>query len=223
VPERRFIDLTLPLDAGTQVYPGDPRVVIEPDQTVAQGGFNVHRFTLGTHTGTHLDAPYHIDDGGTRVDAIDLGLLAGPAVIADARHRGDRCVITVNDLSPCLDALGAGVVLLVRTGWTAHHGTPRYLDHPYLDAEACRAVLDRGVRTLGVDAMSLDETADGDHPGAGWPCHHLVLGVGGVLIENLTNLDRIDFPDPFVTAFPLRLTGLDGSPVRAVAMDRPPG
>ena len=121
-------------------------------------------------------------------------------------------------ISPGLK-LEAGTIAVLWTGWTRHYGTSAYFDHPYVDPAACQALLDAGVRTIGVDALSIDESIDDDHPGAGWPCHDLVLGAGGVLLENLAHLDRIDFHDPFITALPLRLTGLDGSPVRAAAFD----
>jgi kynurenine formamidase len=80
-------------------------------------------------------------------------------------------------------------------------------------------ILATGVRSIGVDAMSIDETVDDEHPGDGWPCHQRVLGSGGVLLENLAHLDRVDFARPFLSALPLRLTGADGSPVRAAAFD----
>ena len=82
------------------------------------------------------------------------------------------------------------------------------------DADACRALLDRGVRTIGLDTPSIDET-----PSATYPCHHMIAAAGGVIVENLTNLAAVDFPDPFLSVLPLRLTGADGAPVRAVALD----
>jgi kynurenine formamidase len=215
----RAVDLSLPIEPESQVYPGDPPVEIGIEATVADGGFNVRRMAFGSHTGTHCDAPYHVDDAGARIDELDLRLFTGPGVVLDVRHRRDRELITLADLTPQLHRLAAGDILLLHTGWTRHYRTARYFDHPYLAQDACQAVLETGVRVLGVDTLSLDETTDEQHPGVGWPCHQRVLGAGGVLIENLTNLDRIDFTDPFVCALPLRLAGSDGSPVRAVALE----
>jgi kynurenine formamidase len=215
---RRVVDLTLPLDNGTTVYPGDPLVDIRttgPDEA----GFRVTSIGVGSHTGTHCDAPLHFVGDGAPIDEVDLGLFAGPMVLLDVRHRGDRALITVDDVAPSLDRLGAGVVAVLWTGWTAHYGTERYFAHPFVSPAACAAILGTGARTIGVDAMSIDETVDDEHPGEGWPCHGLVLGAGGVLLENLAHLDRVDFPRPFLSALPLRLTGADGSPVRAAALD----
>ena len=215
---RRMVDLTLPLSGETQVYPGD-----QPVEVVLGGidpeGFHSSHVSFGTHSGTHCDAPMHFVAGGASLDAVDLTLFAGPAVLIDVRHRGDREHISLADVAPSLDSLGPGVIAVLHTGWTRHYGTPRFFDHPVLTPDACQAIVDRGVRTLGVDAMSLDETVVDGSPGAGWPCHRIVLGAGGVLLENLAYLDRIDFARPYLTAFPLNLTAVDGSPVRAVAHD----
>lgn len=213
---RTVVDLSLPLDDATLVYPGDPATDIRtegPDEA----GFHVTSIGVGSHTGTHCDAPFHLVPDGARIDEVDLRLFSGPMRLLDVRGRDDRAVIGVDDVRPHLDGLGEGVVAVLWTGWTQHYGTPRYHAHPYLAPEACALLLATGVRCLGVDALSVDQTADEDHPGQGWPCHRAVLGAGGVLLENLANLEAVDFPDPFLVALPLRLTGADGSPVRAAA------
>jgi kynurenine formamidase len=215
---RRVVDLTLPLDNATTVYPGDPLVDIRtegPDEA----GFHVTSIGVGSHTGTHCDAPFHFVGDGAPIDEVDLALFAGPLVLIDVRGRTDRAVIGVDDIAAALGALGPGVIAVLNTGWTQHYGTDRYFAHPYVDPAACEALLATGVRSIGVDAMSIDETVDDQHPGSGWPCHRLVLGCGGVLLENLAHLERVDFVRPFLSALPLRLTGADGSPVRAAAFD----
>ena len=112
--------------------------------------------------------------------------------------------------------------MLLHTGWDAHYGTPAYFENPYLDADACRRLLERGVRTNGLDALNLDETPDDQHPGVGFPCHHLIADLGGVIIENLRGLGDIDFADPFISVLPSRLEAADGAPVRAVAVELAP-
>ena len=215
---RRVVDLSVPLDAATQVYPGDPPVRTEPVATIDRDGYHLLAVHMGSQSGTHCDAPYHFLDGGARIDELDLRLFAGPGVLVDVRGRPDRAVIGPVDLGP-LDRVRAGTIVLLHTGWSAHYGTPRYADHPFLGADACRALLDRGVRTIGLDTPTVDETPDADRPAGDWPCHRLVAAVGGVIVENLTNLAAVDFPDPFLSVLPLRLTGADGAPVRAVALD----
>jgi kynurenine formamidase len=114
--------------------------------------------------------------------------------------------------------LQPGTVVLLHTGWASRYGTPEYFAHPYLDADACRRLLDLGVRTICVDAINLDETPDDEHPGEGFPVHHLIARAGGVIGENFRNLEQVDWADPFLLSLPIRLVGADGAPVRAVAV-----
>jgi kynurenine formamidase len=118
--------------------------------------------------------------------------------------------------------LRAGVVVLLRTGWSEHYGTPAYFANPFLDAGACRRLFDLGVRTVCIDAINLDETPDEQHPGEGFPVHHVIARAGGVIGENFRNLDRVDWADPFVMCLPIALEAADGAPVRAVAVELQP-
>ena len=216
----RLVDLSVPVDAGTQVFPGDPVFASRPHTTVAADGYNVQALTLGSQTGTHVDAPFHFVEDGLRVDQLDLTRLTGPAVVVDVRGRAPRSRLTWADLSAT--RIPEGAIVLLHTGWSVHYGTPAYFDHPFLDAAACRRLLAAGVRTIGLDAPNIDLTPTDDDPGEGYPVHHLVAAAGGVVCENLTNLAAVDFPDPFVSLLPLRLTGADGAPVRAVAAELAP-
>jgi kynurenine formamidase len=216
---RRIVDLSHPVGDETPVYPGDPEPSFTPAATIAEHGYNVLHVRMGSQTGTHLDAPYHFLDDGARVEDLDLALLCGNAVIADVRGKGPREPITWRDLEPITDALAPGVLLVLHTGWSEHWGTERYAAHPFLDGDAARRVVDLGVRTVAIDAMSLDETVDtAEHP-SGFAAHHAVLGSGGVIAENLTNLTAVDFDEPVVSLLPILLRGADGAPVRAVAME----
>ena len=214
----RVVDLSLAVDADTQVFPGDPKVRLDVACTIAEDGFNILSVVMGSQSGTNCDAPYHFLDSGARIDEMDLRLFAGPGVIVDVRHKNDREPITTVDMRPYVDRLATGTIVLFNTGWSKHYRTPRYFEHPFLGEDACRLLLQHGVLTVGLDVMNIDETPDDEHPGAGWPCHRLIAGAGGVVVENLTHLDEVDFEDPFISVMPLRLTGADGAPTRAVAM-----
>lgn len=215
----RVVDLSRRVDGATQVYPGDPHVRLEPAATLAADGVNVTGVHIGSHSGTHADAPYHFVEDGARIDDVDPRLFVGPAAVLDVRGKAPRERITAEDLRPHADRLHEGVIAVIRTGWEDHYGTPLYYDHPFLDARAAHLLLDAGVKTLAVDALNVDETVlEGEHP-EGYPVHRAVLGSGGVIAENLTNLAGIDFPDPLFSLLPIKLGGADGAPVRAVAME----
>lgn len=217
----RIVDLSHPLHNGTPVYPGDPEPAFTPATTVAEDGYNVLNVRMGSQTGTHLDAPYHFLEDGDRVDQLDLGLLCAPAVVVDVRGKQPREAITWEDLEARSAALAPGVILVLHTGWSEHWGTDVYAEHPFLDGAAAERVVAAGIRTVAIDAMSLDETTEAaEHP-SGFAAHFEVLGAGGTIAENLTNLAGIDFPDPVVSLLPIRLRGADGAPVRAVAFEVP--
>jgi kynurenine formamidase len=217
----RTIDLSVPLDEGTPVYPGDPVPRIRPASTIAVDGFNLLAVSMGSQTGTHVDAPFHFQEGGARIDELDLSLFVGPGVVVDLTGHQARQPIGWDAVAPYAHRFGPGRIVLLHTGWSAHLGTDRYYDHPYLTADACARMLDLGVRTFLLDAVNIDETPDADHPGVGFPVHHLIAAAGGVIGENLRNLELVDF-DPFISCLPLRLTGADGAPVRAVALQLEP-
>lgn len=216
------VDLSVPLGAGTAVYPGDPATRLRRHATVAVDGYELLEVRLGSQTGTHVDAPSHVLASGTTVDQVDLRRFAGPAVVVDVTSLPERGRITTEALAPVLHLLRPGVVVLLRTGWSDRRGGRSWLAHPYLDPSACELLLREGVRTIGIDAPSLDESPDdvGAGAGGGHPCHHLVAAAEGVIAENLTALERVEaLRDPLVCLFPVRLEGADGAWVRAVAME----
>ncbi|MFJ3790429.1 cyclase family protein [Kitasatospora sp. NPDC090091] len=240
-----LVDLTHQVTTAMPVYPGDPAVVLEPALTTATAGVNVLALHLGSQSGTHVDAPYHVDVTWPTLDGLPLERFTGPAVVADLRGLEPRAELTPELLAPALERAGAGTVLLLATGWARHWGTDAYLAHPSLTAEAAEAIVAAGVRTVGVDALSVDPTPDPgpgdpavaalladltdehDQPGAAEPtlaAHRVLLGApgGGVIAENLTDLrellDAQQAGRPVeVSLFPLRLVAADGAPVRAVA------
>jgi kynurenine formamidase len=215
----RVVDLSVSVGAGTVVYPGDPEPELTVHSTIERDGFNLLRVHMGSQTGTHVDAPYHFEQDAPRIDEVPLERFLGPAVVVDARAAGARGRITWEYVEPVADRLSAGVIVLLHTGWSAHYGTPAYFANPFLDAEACRRLLDLGVRTICIDAINLDETPDEEHPGEGFPVHHLIANAGGVIGENFRHLEQVDWDEPFVMCLPVALEAADGAPVRAVAVE----
>ena len=216
-----FIDLTHPLaDSAVQLYPGDPPYTCRPRATVVRDGYSIHDITLSSHTGTHIDAPSHFIADGKTIDQISLSTLTGPAVVIDLRHKQltERQIIEWGDIQEYAPQMRAGVILLLYTGWSQYWGTPKYYDHPYLSREAATRILESGVRVLGVDMLNPDETpyngVDNTH---GFGVHQEILGAGGVIAENLTNLQALGEGPNMIAFVPLNLVGSDGSPIRALA------
>lgn len=214
-----LLDLSVPIATGMPVYPGDPEVEAVPALTVADSGVNVLRLHMGSQTGTHVDAPFHIDDALPRLDELPLTRFTGPAAVMDARGLAPRTPITP-DLLP--DGLAPGVVLLIATGWSSRWGTDEYLAHPYPSPETAEAIVAAGVRTVGIDALSADRTPPPGSDGFSLAAHRILCGAGAVIAENLTGLGPLVAAQaegrPIeVSLFPIALAAADGAPVRAVA------
>ena len=221
---RKLIDLSHSLVSGqVPACTGHPSFHASLTFGLAKGDLaNVHSLALGTHTGTHLDAPYHFFEDGATVDRLDLSLLtAAPAVVADVRHRGAHERITWKDLAPTAEEITRrdARVLLLCTGWARNWAQANYRDHPYVDVEAVKQIMGLGVKVIGLDTLSPDEVTP-EAEGAG--VHRVVLGNGGIIVENLARLDALvesGWKCVTVSLLPLSLDGCDGSPVRAVAWE----
>ncbi len=208
-----IIDLSIPLTEDTPVYPGDSLPQIIPASSLEKEGYNLHQLRITTHTGTHLDAPAHLLAGGLTLDRLDLSLFAAEGVVVPVPGKQPGEEITLNDLPGPDKLLSPGMAVLFHTGWSKKAGCKQYYRHPYLSEEACQYLLGQGIRTFGIDTISIDPPDSTD-----FPVHRLIAANEGVIIENLANLEKVTFPHPLILCLPLPLKSSDGSPVRAVAL-----
>ncbi|KAJ7725075.1 putative cyclase [Mycena metata] len=184
--------------------------------SVEKDGYSVRSLSMGSHTGTHVDAPSHFFAQGKSIEQIPLETFIGPILLVDVTNKSPREAITWDDLTPYAPQMAAGIVLLLHTGWSRYWCTDKYLDHPFLERKAAEHIIASGVKVVGVDTLSPDETRlDGS---GSFGAHEVILGAGGVIAENLTNLHALDGSDYIVHLVPLNIDGSDGSPVRAFAM-----
>ena len=211
-----LIDLSHPIAGGMTVFPGDPAVSIENAASIETDGFRVSSLHLGTHTGTHLDAPAHSIADGATLEAVALDDLVAPLVVLDATGRAARDRIGVDVLNAAPE-IAPGDIVALRTSWDARFGDDTYLEHPVIDVALATALWHRGVRVLGVDTLNPDASWPGDNGAWALPVHEFWLGNGGVIVENLAALDRVPTSGAEAIILSLRLDGLDGAPVRAVA------
>lgn len=215
-----LIDLSHRIVGGMTVFPGDPAVSIAPAAEIATDGFRVSALHLGTHSGTHLDAPSHSIEEGNALELVPLEWLIAPLRIlhVPGLSSGDR--VTPELVADDLDPVTAGDIVAVRTGWSERFEKPDYVDHPVIDVRLAELLWERGVRVLGVDTLNPDPSTENAAGEWTLPVHELWLGRGGVIVENLTALNRVPSGDVEAIILPLNLPGLDGSPVRAIARVR---
>ncbi len=258
-----LIDLTQPFDSKLPVYPGDPLFSCRQSHTVPRDGYSVHALSYSSHVGTHVDAPSHFFANGATIDQLPLSTFIVPALVVDVSHKKARECIAWDTVEPMADRIRPGTAVLFRTGWSRYwdHTTTtptssnsrgpihHYFDHPWLAKDVAERLLARGVRVVGADTMSPDQSplpissavsssgggsktvSDGEEPISDFGFHLSFLGAGGLIVENLTNLDTLlavqDAAEPdtevIVSLLPLNIAGCDGAPVRAVAWLQPQG
>ncbi len=219
---KKIVDLSIPIRNGMPYYPGDPKPKITPKITVEQDGCQVMELQIGTHTGTHIDAPCHFLPGGSTVDQIPLEKCTGTALVIPLKGLEPYHAITPEDIEPYRPLLAKYQIVLFHTGWTAKFGTEEFFRHPYLTTELAELFAASPIKAIGVDMLNVDRTnQDGSLYNAdACKVHDILLKKEIIIIENLTNLDQVDFEEPFCIFYPLKIEGADGSPVRAAAIEQ---
>ena len=218
---KRVLDLTLPIQTGMRHYPAPwhPEVEVSLLGRHEEVGRQTSRIVLGSHSGTHCDAPRHFLAGGGSVDQLDLELLTGPALMADLSRFGALETVGAGDLAKGLGPAPPPRVML-RFGWSDHWGKDDYYTrHPHLAPEAARWLLEKGVRLLAMDIPNPDAPPRPGGAKPGSDVHRLLLGAGVILVESLCGLSRISGPEVELLVLPLKITGCDGAPARCLAVE----
>lgn len=203
-------DLTLLLQAGMAQFPGDPPFVQKEVASLQNGdSVNLTAISMSLHTGTHLDAPSHIFLNGATVDRIALADLIGTAKVIDLQTAGR--IIRPEHLQD--KDIGEGDRLLFKTRNSSFQpGEAFRQDFTYLSKEAAEWLVQRNVRLVGIDYLSVD-ALDGDNP-----CHKALLAAGVIILEGL-NLGDVPAGSYLLVALPLKVKNCDGSPLRVVLLD----
>ena len=215
MPEQAIIDLSRPLHPGMPVFPEDPEVAFAP--AAALEPWRVTRLSLGTHSGTHIDAASHYIPGGSTIDAYPLERFVLPAHVVPVAAGEDQAVEWPDLAAALPDSLeGSRRPAAHRLGPSL--GLARApLRHPFLSEAAAAGLVERGAGLVGTDALNVDATEGGTTH-----AHAALLGADVLIVENLTGLDALEPGRPYTCAFvPLRIEGADGSPIRAFAFAGP--
>ena len=223
-----IIDLSHTIHNEIQIYPGDPVPSIGRGLTHEEDYCHVDVLTLGSHTGTHIDAPFHFLADGKKIDEIPVERFVGEGVLIDVTAKSDREIIQPEDLEPFLSKINQGDFVIFKTGRDKFFGSSKYYLHPYLSAEGANILCKMGVSLVGIDAMNIDPTYY-DRPDAdplatelpdeeeyGYPVHDVLLGNDILIVENLCNLGQIKAVKGLYSFLPLKLRDSDGSPIRAI-------
>lgn len=253
-PDLEIIDISVPIEHGA---PGelDPPRIEYTDHAAGGGamqqifgcgpgdlaysdgdGWAVEKLTVGSHAGTHIDAPYHYGatSGGRparRIEEVPLEWCFAPGVVLDFRNKEHGELITIADLEEAFERISYRLrpldIVMLHTGAARRWGSPEYLRQPGLGREGTLWLVERGVKIIGIDAWTLDRPfdamlADFKRTGDGrviWPAHFAGITAEYCQIEKLANLERILRPHGFwVSCLPVKITGASAGWCRAVAL-----
>jgi arylformamidase len=202
-------DVTVPITNSMQVWPDDPAVRLSPASHPSRDKTHTVRLTsieMGSHTGTHIDAPFHMLDEGSRLDELPLHTLVGKATVVEVA--GARSVGPA-ELEP-LNWTGVERVLFKTENSRHWKDRAFYSEFVYLEPEGAEFLVQRGVRLVGMDYLSIDKFESYSHPS-----HFVLLRKQVVILEGL-DLSAVPPGEYSLVALPLNLRGADGAPTRVI-------
>jgi arylformamidase len=212
-----MIDITMRIAPGMAIWPGDEPPRQGWNERIADGGdADVSHWVLGSHTGTHVDAPSHFLPGGQGIDELELSRVVGACEVVDVDD--DRGLVTGRCLQAAWPASPNCRRLLLRTRNSREPGRRGSFDRDFiaLDVSAVQMLNEWGVETIGVDYLSVERFVDArTEPDYDYPVHRALLQAGVTIIEGL-DLSRVSPGAYHLSCLPLPLVGSEAAPARAV-------
>jgi arylformamidase len=210
------IDLTLTISKNLPTFPGSPKPNFIPWSKIKTDGYNLELLFLSSHTGTHLDAPFHFVEKGNKIHQIPTSRLMSDAVLISL-NRGSNQSITKKDIIIFEKKYGKikkRASVIFSTGWQKNLQKKYYfLKNPGLSDSAAKYLVSKKLNLVGIDSPSIDLGTN-----QRFSVHH-ILAINNILIlENLNNLEKISGVYFKLIVLPLKLKDATGSPARAIAI-----
>lgn len=200
----KYIDLTHKIENNMPVYPGTANLEMLPANTIEKDGFREKVITFCSHTGTHMDAPSHMLQGGKNLDDYDCSKFVGKALLVSIEDEKN-----IRDYAEQLKNVD---FVIFKTGWDKYWGKANYFEkYPCISMETTDYLVGFGLKGIGFDAISIDPID------SKFENHYIVFENDMIIIENLTNLEQINEEVFELMVFPLNIKEADGSPIRAIA------
>ncbi|MFB5608714.1 MAG: cyclase family protein [Nitrosarchaeum sp.] len=214
----KLIDLTLTISQTIPTFPGSPKPQFILWSSLKDDGYNLELLFLSSHTGTHLDAPYHFVKNGTKIHQIDLDRLIGNGILIKIK-KGKNQAITKNDL--ILFERKNGDIpkhssIFFNTDWQKNLNSNYYFtNNPGLSESATTYLISKKINLVGIDSPSIDLGKNKT-----FSVHKMLAKNNILIVENLANLNKISSRQFDFIILPLKLKDATGSPVRALAIQR---
>jgi arylformamidase len=215
----KIIDLSFLIDNQAQTCgtPWHQNVKIEAMGTIETVGRNTHSILLGSHTGTHMDAPLHFIPNGNPIETLDLETLCGDIKVVDFTNIKAGGVVTLS----MIEKIDIKTRMLFRFDWHRKWKTSEYYQNfPYFDQDAIDYLIQKGIKLIALDTPSPDSGININSKDDS-PNHKKLLSHQVIIIEYLNNTDKLDINANYqIFALPLKIKGADGSPARVIAIEK---
>ena len=209
------IDLTLTISESIPNFPGSPKPHFIHWSNLQKDGYNLELLFLSSHTGTHIDAPYHFVKNGLKIHEIPLERLVGKAILAKLQ-KSKNAAITKSDIIQFEKKNGKipkGSSVFFYSGWQKNLKKDNYFtENPGVGISAAKYLVSKKINLVGIDSPSIDLGKD-----QSFTAHHILSKNNILIVENLANLNKIPSKEFNFTILPLKLKDATGSPVRAIA------
>lgn len=207
----KIYDISVAISPDMPVYGGDPAVEIVPASRISEGaGSNTSMLRFGSHTGTHVDPPYHFVESGIKVDELSLNTLVGECVV---KYVEEVPVIAVHHLESAGIPEGTERIIFKTRNSEMWKDKEFHTEFTYLSPEGADWLVRRGIKLIGIDYLSVDKFKSSDHA-----THLKLLGAGVIALEGL-DLRGVSEGTYTLVCLPLKIEDGDGGPARAILIE----
>lgn len=198
-----YIDLTMPLDERTPIFPGDPKQEIKQIATIPTHGWTEKRLAFNSHFSTHIDAPVHMKEGGKTLTDFPLEKFIGEAIVLDVRGQ--------KEIRPSLENVEENDIVFFYTDHSKNAYSDKYFENnPVIPTETAEALIQKKIKIVGLDSFTPDNSP--------YDVHKLFFKNDILIVENLVDLEKVNGKRFKCFILPLKIQDADGAPCRVVAI-----
>ena len=209
----KVIDLTLTVSEKIPTFPGSPKPHFIEWETIPKDGYNLELLFLSTHTGTHIDAPFHFVKNGKKIHEIAPERLVNEAILIRIGKNSNRSIskTDIQNFEQKNGKIENGSTVIFHTGWQKNLNKEFYFtENPGLSVSAAKYLVSKKINMVGIDSPSIDLGTDSK-----FSVHHVLAKNNILIVENLANLNKIKSNNFHLITSPLKLKNATGSPIRA--------
>ena len=209
----KVIDLTLTVSEKIPTFPGSPKPHFIEWETIPKNGYNLELLFLSTHTGTHIDAPFHFVKNGKKIHEIKPERLVNEAILIRIGKNSNRSIskTDIQNFEQKNGKIENGLTVIFHTGWQKNLNKKFYFtENPGLSVSAAKYLVSKKINMVGIDSPSIDLGTDSK-----FSVHHVLAKNNILIVENLANLNKIKSNNFHLITSPLKLKNATGSPIRA--------